>query len=80
MAARRTSDRTPAGRPAKAGGRETRTTSRLAEGAAEGEEAPKKGLGLPEAIGIVTFLMIVAAILLTDKLLGQDYGEGMFFK
>lgn len=71
MAARRTD------RPA---GRETRATSRKGEGG-EGTEAVevKPGLGLAEAMGIVTFLLLVAAILTADYLLGKQYGEGLFF-
>lgn len=75
MAARR-SERAAA--PAAPRGRETRATSRMAEGG--DEPAPKPGLGLGDAMGIVSFLLLVAAILLTDKMLGSQYGAGMFFK
>lgn len=75
MAARR-SERT-ATAPA---GRESRATSRMADGSDEAAEAPKAGMGLGDAMGIVTFLLLISAIVLTDKLLGEHYGTGMFFK
>jgi hypothetical protein len=79
MAARRTDRPAAAGRsPA---GRETRASSRMAEGAGdETQAAPKPGMGITEAMGIVTFLMLIAAILLVDYTLGTHYGTGMFFK
>ncbi len=71
MAARRSS----AGR---ATGRETRVTSRMAEGGGE-DAAPAPGMGMTETIGIVTAILLVVAILLTDYLLGKHYATGMFF-
>ncbi len=61
------------------GGRQTRATSRMAEG---GEEVVvvKQGMGLGDAMGIVTFLLLIAAIVLTDYMLGKHYGSGLFFK
>ena len=72
MAARRTE------RTTRTVTRETRATSRMAEGD-ETEEAPQPALDLPAAMGIVTFLLLVASIVLTDYLLGKHYGAGMFF-
>jgi len=40
----------------------------------------KTGMGLGDAMGIVTFLLLITAIILTDKVLGEQYGTGMFFK
>ncbi len=66
MAARRTA------------GRETKATSRRSEST---EAAPKKsgGLSMIDGLAIVTTLLMIGAILLTDYHLGQ-MGEGMFFK
>lgn len=66
MAARRTA------------GRETKATSRRAEST---EAAPKKsgGLTMIDGLAIVTTLLMIGAILLTDYHLGQ-MGEGVFFK
>jgi hypothetical protein len=77
MAARR-SERAAA--PAAPKGREARATSRMAEGGDETAAAPKAGMGLGDAMGIVSFLLLLAAIVLTDMLLGKHYGGGMFFK
>ncbi|MBL8863122.1 MAG: hypothetical protein JNK02_14090 [Planctomycetes bacterium] len=70
MAARRSERAAPA--------RETRATSRMAE-AGETAAESKPGMGLGDAMGIVTFLLLVAAILLTDMVLGKQYGKGVFF-
>jgi len=61
------------------GARQTRATSRMVEG---GEEVVvvKQGMGLGDAMGIVTFLLLIAAIILTDYMLGKQYGSGLFFK
>ncbi|MCY2961219.1 MAG: hypothetical protein NTY35_13745 [Planctomycetota bacterium] len=77
MAARR-SERAAA--PAAQKGREARATSRMAEGGDDAAAAPKAGMGLGDAMGIVTFLLLIAAIVLTDSMLGKQYGGGMFFK
>lgn len=71
MAARRTERTTT---------RETRVTSRIAEPGEEVVEVQKAGMGLGDAMGIVTFLLLITAIVLTDMLLGKHYGGGMFFK
>jgi len=61
--------------------RETRATSRIADGAEEVEPAPKAGMGLGDAMGIVTFLLLVTALVLLDMYLGRQYGDAsMFFK
>ncbi len=70
MAARRTVTTT----------REARVTSRMADGSEETTVDAKPGLSLGDAMGIVSFLLLVAAIILMDKYLGVHYGEGMFFK
>jgi hypothetical protein len=60
--------------------RETRATSRIADGPEEVETAPKAGMGLGDAMGIVTFLLLVTAIVLLDMYLGRQYGPaGVFF-
>lgn len=76
MAARR-SERAA---PAAPKGREARATSRMAEGGDDAPAAPKAGMGLGDAMGIVSFLLLLAAIVLVDMMLGQHYGTGMFFK
>ena len=62
--------------------RETRVTSRKVEGQdTPGDDGePKPGLGLADGICIVTTLVLLAAILMTDYLLGKHYGSGFFFK
>jgi len=60
--------------------RDSRATSRKAEGGDDTAAAPKPGMGLGDAMGIVSFLLLLAAIVLTDMMLGQQYGGGMFFK
>lgn len=60
--------------------RESRATSRMADGTEEVAVVVKPGMGLGDAMGIVTFLLLIAAIILTDKVLGEHYGTGMFFK
>lgn len=60
--------------------RESRATSRIADGAEEAPVVVKQGMGLGDAMGIVSFLLLLAAIVLTDMMLGKQYGTGMFFK
>ena len=72
MASRRT-DR-PAGKVV----RETKITSRKVE-VEEGAET-KPGLGMGDAIAIITFVMLVGAILTTDYALGHQFASGWFFK
>ena len=40
----------------------------------------KKGLGIDDGIPIMTTLVLLVAILMTDYILGSDYGAGLFFK
>lgn len=61
--------------------RETKVTSRRAaadETVAETEV--KKGMTMGDAVVIVTAILMVAAILLTDYHLGHHFREGIFFK
>lgn len=61
--------------------RDSRATSRIADGTEEETVVvAKPGMGLGDAMGIVSFLLLIAAIILMDKFLGQHYGTGMFFK
>lgn len=59
--------------------RESKMTSRKGDAT---EDAPEKkgGLTMVDAIAIVTALIMLAAILVTDYHLGHDLGTGMFFK
>jgi hypothetical protein len=38
------------------------------------------GLTIDDGIPMITTLLLVAAILVTDYVLGTHYGEGLFFK
>lgn len=61
--------------------RESRgATSRIADGGDQPAAAPKAGMGLGDAMGIVSFLLLLTAIVLTDMMLGKQFGAGMFFK
>ncbi len=40
----------------------------------------EKGLGIDEGLIILTTLVFLAAVLVTDYALGTHYGEGLFFK
>lgn len=61
--------------------RDSRATSRIADGAEdETVVVAKPGMGLGDAMGIVSFLLLVAAIVLIDRMIGMHYGEGVFFK
>lgn len=71
MAARRTE------RAAAAPARGAKAT---ADATDAGAGAAKAGWGMAEAMGILTALLLVAAILLADKYLGQSFNQGMFFK
>lgn len=74
MAARR-----PATRTTKTTTRETKVTSRKAA------DAPvvvddAKGMTFNDGLVIVTTLLLLTAIVLTDYLLGKHFGSGLFFK
>jgi hypothetical protein len=71
MASRRTTTTT----------RQTKVTSRRATPEeVEGEPEVKKGLSMPDAVAIITFLLLLGAILITDYHLGHHLNDGMFFK
>jgi len=46
----------------------------------EADAAPAAGMGLGEVIAIVTTVMLLAAILMTDYYLGHKLGSGVFLK
>lgn len=58
--------------------RETKMTSRKGEAT----DAPEKkgGLTMADGIAIVTAVIMIAAILVTDYHMGHDLNAGMFFK
>ncbi len=60
--------------------RDSRATSRIADGGDQPAAAPKAGMGLGDAMGIVSFLLLLTAIVLTDMMLGKQYLGGVFFK
>jgi hypothetical protein len=59
--------------------RETKVTSRVRPGGDADVVEKKDGMGLAEAMGIVTTLLMLAAIVTTDYLLGKHFGKGLFF-
>lgn len=61
-------------------GRETKMTSRKGEASAEAAPAKKSGgLSMMDGLAIITTILLIGAILVTDYNLGQ-MGEGVFFK
>ena len=40
----------------------------------------KKGMGIEDGLPIMTTIILLAAFLMTDYLLGTEYGGGIFFK
>jgi hypothetical protein len=60
--------------------RETKVTSRRATTPEETEPAVKSGMTMVDAIVIITALMMLGAILITDYHLGQNLNSGVFFK
>jgi hypothetical protein len=62
--------------------RESRVTSRKTTGDAD-TAAPAEsggGFGYADAIVLITTVLLIAAFLMTDYLLGKQFGKGMFFK
>lgn len=59
--------------------RETKVTSRRASAQ---DEAPavRTGMSMVDAVVIITALLLVAAILVTDYHLGHNLGKGVFLK
>jgi hypothetical protein len=66
-------------RKSAAGERSTRSTSRKSKAAAVEIVEEESGMSMPEAVIIVTTLVLLAAFVMLDKARGS-YGEGMFFK
>ena len=76
--ARRTPPRAAIGK----GRRDTKTRSRKPLPAApETVEVleEEKGMGVGDGMVLATTILLVAACLMTDYLLGAHYGEGLFF-
>lgn len=59
----------------KTAGRESRATS--VKGT-EPTAAPAPGMGLGEVVAIVSTVLLLAAILMTDYYLGHKFGKGVF--
>jgi hypothetical protein len=72
MAARRTTT-------ARTTTRETKVTSRARPGGDVEVVERSEGWGLAEAMGIVTTILLLAAIVTTDYFLGKYFGKGLFF-
>jgi hypothetical protein len=60
--------------------RETKVTTRRPGAAETDPSAPSAGMSMTDAVVIVTAVMLIAAILLTDYHLGHDLNSGVFFK
>lgn len=62
--------------------RETRATSRIADKDADDAEAPpaESKVGLAESMIMITTLLLLVALVLTDYALGKHFGEGLLFK
>jgi hypothetical protein len=62
--------------------REVKATSRMSPGTAAeaAPESDKPGLGYADSIVLVTTILLLAAFVMTDYLLGHQFGKGMFFK
>ncbi|MFN0243432.1 MAG: hypothetical protein ACKVWV_11120 [Planctomycetota bacterium] len=62
--------------------RDTRATSRIADKEADDAEAApaESKVGLAESMIMITTILLVAALVLTDYALGKHFGEGMLFK
>jgi hypothetical protein len=58
----------------------TRGPSATSVKGTEAEAAAKPGMGLGEVIAIVSTVMLLAAILMTDYYLGHKLGSGVFLK
>ena len=61
--------------------RETRMTSRAGAAPAPDVVVVDKpsSVGFGEAIGIVTTLILIGAIVMTDYLMARSFGKGVFF-
>ena len=61
-----------------------KATSRKAKKAAPVAEVEvveeKKGMGIDDGLPIITFLILVAAVLMMDYVAGTNYEGGLFFK
>lgn len=72
------------GAGARKGGGEPRSTKskkKAAPAVAEVEVVEESaGLSIDDGIPMVTTLVLLVAILVTDYVLGTHYGEGLFFK
>ena len=58
----------------------TRGPSATSVKGAEADAAPKPGMGLAEVLAILSTVMLLAAILMTDYYLGHKLGSGVFLK
>lgn len=63
-----------------AGGRQAKSKKKAAPIADEVEVVEESGgMGIDDAIPIVTGVLLIASFLLVDYVLGTDYGKGLFF-
>jgi hypothetical protein len=63
--------------------RESRVTSRKStngDADAPASAEASGGMGYADAIVFITTILLIAAFLMTDYMLGKQFGKGMFFK
>jgi hypothetical protein len=60
--------------------RESKVTSRITTTDDAPAEEKEGGLGYADAVVLVTTVLLLAAFVLTDYLIGKQFGKGMFFK
>jgi hypothetical protein len=60
--------------------RESKVTSRITTTTDAPPAETQGGLGYADAIVLITTVLLLAAFVMTDYLLGKQFGKGMFFK
>lgn len=68
-------------KPAAKKGRNTSARSRKSAPVAQDVEVveEEKGMGIGDGMTLATTILLIAACLMTDYLLGKHYGGGLFF-
>jgi hypothetical protein len=61
--------------------RESKVTSRMTTTNSDAPSEEKEGgMGYADAVVLITTILLLAAFLMTDYLLGKQFGKGFFFK
>ena len=69
------------GAGAKSGGRQAKSRKAAPAPVADVEVVEEEGgMGIDDGIPIITGVLLLVAFVLVDYVLGNHYGEGMFFK